>query len=180
MLILAVKNKPSKAVLGILASACFVLVGIWATTLLGFKTQLCGWGIIVIFGGASLVLASTFFDKAVQLIIDDRGVLLRCWSQDTVPWSSIVLVEYRMNQSALWFRAHRRALALTIDAPGRFRPSRFRSVLRLNMFAVADEVLLLSSGTLACSFSDIANAVAIRVPVTSWKARADVGVAPFF
>jgi hypothetical protein len=48
-----------------------------------------GWFSVAFFGLGALAVLPRFFDRADQIIVDDKGIYLKRWFRQTIPWSEV-------------------------------------------------------------------------------------------
>jgi hypothetical protein len=104
----------------LIAAVAFVATGVWLAGLLGPSLQpgreFIGWVGIAFFGAGAAAIIARLFDCDDQIIIDDRGIYWKRWSDHTIPWVEVKDVREARVRST-------RFLCLDLKHPDRF-PSR--------------------------------------------------------
>ncbi|WP_447728060.1 STM3941 family protein [Sphingomonas koreensis] len=126
---LVARVSKGKTIFLLLLAAGFVTMGFWmvgsaeeiaASNRRAFfddpaMTRAVGWIAILFFGACAIVIFRQLFRVEPVMVIDERGILWRRWSDQVIPWSAIV----RAEPNSIHYQ---KFLCLWLDAPERYPP----------------------------------------------------------
>lgn len=111
------RNSRTRLVLMLIGSLLFVAIGLWMVGAFGEPPRgggrraglnWVGWVAIPFFGAAAAAIIAKLRDPGEQLVVDERGLIWRAWSDDVIPWNEIERIDERRIARQTMFAVHLR------------------------------------------------------------------------
>jgi hypothetical protein len=126
---IVVRNSRWKLPLMLLLCVLVVLMAVLGPESFGL-TPKPGWQFVVwpgavFFGACGVVIARRLFDRTPEIVISHRGISMRQWSKETIPWEAIR--ECRIERVQIRWPAYNRLICLFLRDPKAHPPTTWRA-----------------------------------------------------
>jgi len=115
---LVVRTSLFKIPVLLLTALAFVALGVWGTQ---SDQGWIRWSAVTFFAAAAIYMAFSFFDDRAQLVISPEGLLMRRWSDATIPWTAIA--RCTVEKQDLGDFVYRRHICIYLHDPSLYPPS---------------------------------------------------------